>query len=82
MRSFIADQRLPMVYLPKFREYGISYSDGISFQTFNFCPWCGCPLPPSLRDEWFDRIEALGLDPDLDEAPLDFQSNRWWQADD
>lgn len=81
MRDFVADERLPIDCLPKFREYGLGYLDGVSLQGINFCPWCGCRLPASLRHEWFDRIEALGLDPDSDVMPLDFQSDRWWQVD-
>ena len=49
----------------KFNEYGIPVLDGFgrsagsSYITLDFCPWCGAKLPPSKRDEYFDRLEAI-----------------------
>ncbi|WP_156356111.1 DUF6980 family protein [Sphingomonas sp. Leaf22] len=50
---------------------------GAARQTLFFCPWCGERLPPSLRDRWFDELEALGIDPDIGPIPEDFQSSAW-----
>jgi hypothetical protein len=33
-------------------------------QTIEYCPWCGARLPSSLRDEYFERLEQLGLEPE------------------
>ncbi|MGI8677337.1 MAG: histidine phosphatase family protein [Jatrophihabitans sp.] len=33
------------------------------------CPFCGATLPPSLRDEWFEKVWAMGLEPDDPRVP-------------
>jgi hypothetical protein len=72
---------LPVEYIRKYREWGISYVDGGSaIQMIQFCPWCGCKLPESLRDEWFDRIERLGFDPGDLRIPAQMQDDRWWKV--
>lgn len=69
-----------LVYNPKFREYGLLVTDGgSSVIRITFCPWCGVPLPRSLRDAWFDALEARGFDPHDDELPEDLRSDAWWQ---
>ncbi|HVV77271.1 MAG TPA: hypothetical protein VHC43_14670 [Mycobacteriales bacterium] len=48
----------------------------------SFCPWCGAPLPPSRRDEWYERLHGLGyLDPGNEEIPPEFNSDAWWRSD-
>jgi hypothetical protein len=38
-------------YSARFNEYGIIIHDGgSSVCRIKFCPWCGSPLPESLRD--------------------------------
>lgn len=44
-----------------------------------FCPWCAKKLPDSLRDEWFEALEKLGLDPTEDEIPPDYRDETWWR---
>ena len=64
MTEAVADQQLPLVFIPKFREYGVQVLDGgTSFLALSFCPWCATKLPSSLRDQWFDEMERLGVDP-------------------
>ncbi|MBM1172047.1 DUF6980 family protein [Microvirga arabica] len=68
-------------YWPHFREFGIPVEDGgSSVIALKYCPWTGCQLPPSLRDEWFTQIEALGLDPDDAAVPEEFRSDQWWRS--
>jgi len=68
-----------IVFVPKFREYGIKITDGgSSYLEINFCPWCGSRLPDSLRDEWFDRLEHLNIDLAIDTIPEDFLDDRWY----
>ncbi|MGN7158827.1 DUF6980 family protein [Sphingomonas sp. SAFR-052] len=64
-------------YDSRFDEYWVAA--GSAQQCLFYCPWCGQKLPPSKRDEWFDAIERLGLDPWADEVPEDFQSDAWWR---
>jgi hypothetical protein len=57
-------------YSPRFREYGLLIHDGgTSVSTIRFCPWCGTGPPDSLRDRWFEELEALGIDPWGEEVP-------------
>lgn len=68
-------------YSERFDEYGLWVHDGpagsaSSWIEIRHCPCCGVALPDSRRDEWFDRLEALGVEPD--EAPDAMQSHGWW----
>lgn len=79
MAERLADGTTGVVYVPKFREYGIRVLDGgTSFIVIQFCPWCGVLLPGSLRDEWFDELERRGLSPYGVDIPEEFVSDRWW----
>lgn len=79
--DFKKNNEFGLIYLPKFREYGFEYLDGgTSFQQILFCPWCGARLPVSLRDEWFNRLEALGIDTLMcTDIPIKFQTSEWWE---
>jgi hypothetical protein len=39
-------------------------------------------LPESRRDEWFERIESLGLEPDDERIPEELKSGAWWRGKD
>jgi hypothetical protein len=79
MKASIENSEIPIRYTPKFREYGIEILDGgTSKLDLCYCPWCGTKLPESLRDDWFDRLEELGVDPFSDAVPEIFQDDRWW----
>jgi hypothetical protein len=73
-------ERLRVVrYLPKFREYGLPvHNGGTSKLSISFCPFCGVVLPSSVRDEWFDRLEALGLEPGDEAIPEALLTDEWW----
>jgi hypothetical protein len=78
MRQHLIKDELPISYVPKFREYGIDYPGSSSFQTIQFCPWCGTRLPESLRDAWFEELDRLGLDPD-GQLPARLLTDSWWR---
>jgi hypothetical protein len=78
MATAIEDSRVPLVYLPRFREFGLAV-DADVIQTIEHCPWCGVRLPDSLRDRYFERLEQLGLGPESSELPLDLRSDAWWR---
>jgi len=63
-----------------FNEYGLIVHDGGSSSiTIEFCPWCGTQLPESLRDRWFDELEALGFDnPFEQDIPKKYKTNEWY----
>jgi hypothetical protein len=78
MTTHIESKELYLKYSPRFREYGISYADGsVSQQTIHCCPWCGSKLPSSLRLEWFEELDLLGIEPD-DKLPAELISDEWW----
>lgn len=69
-------------FSPKFDEYGLWIHDGpggsaASRLLIDFCPFCGTALPRARRDDWFDRLELLGLEPE--DAPDDMQRYGWWR---
>ena len=77
--NFTSSGELGLIYLDKFREFGIQYRDGgTSYQHIKFCPFCGTRLPSSLRDKWFDEIEKAGIDPWGEEVPELYETSKWW----
>jgi hypothetical protein len=83
MRQHLQRREVAIRYIPKFREYGIHIEDGgTSFQEIRFCPWCGRPLPPSLRDRWFEELDALGLEPDSPALSDRYKTDEWWKSRD
>jgi hypothetical protein len=80
MEHTLAEADYPLIYYDKFREYGIRILDGgSSFVLINFCPFCGIALPPSLRDEWFARLDKLGIEPEDPHVPPEMKSGTWWR---
>lgn len=79
MAVALGEPDLPVVYVAKFREYGILVGHGPTYQVIEHCPWCGQQLPSSLRDEFFDRVERMSLEPESSDLPLDFRSDAWWR---
>ena len=67
-------------YSAKLREYSISAISSPSY-TATYCSSCGVKFPTDLRDEWFDIIEGMGLDPwmDRDKIPEEFKTDAWWK---
>jgi len=47
--------------------------------SISFCPVCGERFPLSLRNEWFDRLKALGVDPFKDIVPTPYADGTWWR---
>lgn len=79
----LADPDIPLRYTPWFREYGIVIQDGgTSMLVIDHCPFCGTRLPRSVRAEWFDRLDALGLEPEDNRVPPEMRSDRWWRLRD
>jgi len=81
MRLAITSDDVPMIYVPKLREFGIRVLDGgTSYIELLYCPWSGDKLPASLRDHWFDELERRGIDPGTDEVPPEFLDHRWYSS--
>jgi len=82
MKWAIEEGETSLRFVSKFAEYGIAVDDGGSSSIqLNYCPWCGNRLPESKRTEWFERLEALKIDPLGEEIPHDFQSDAWYAGD-
>ena len=80
MRHAIESEEVPILYIPKYREFGIRILDGgTSYIVLEFCPRCGAKLPKSLRDAWFDALEQRGIDPTGSNIPPEFTDERWYQ---
>jgi len=79
MEKLLDEGKTPITYLDKFREYCFVLGE-VQLQTITYCPWCGTKLPTSLRDEWFDQLEALGLEPESPDIPLSLTSGSWWRS--
>ena len=75
----VAEERLPVWFNARFREWGIKYVDGVSSYELLFCPWDGEELPGSLRDAWFERLDRLGMEPEDPRVPEAMRSDRWWR---
>lgn len=76
----LLDPDVPIDYYDVYREVTIKVLDGgSSGLLLSFCPFCGWRFPDSLRDEWFDRLEELGIEPEDPMLPLAMRSNAWWQ---
>lgn len=80
MATHLESDELHLSYVPKFREYGIDYlkHSGGGIQVINFCPWCGTKLSLTLRDQWFNELDRLGLEPD-NQLPDNLQDDSWWR---
>jgi hypothetical protein len=74
------DEARSIVYIPEFREYGARILDGgSSIKVIYYCPWCATKLPSSLRMEWFDEMDKLGLEWGDPNTPAHLQDDTWWR---
>ena len=86
--EFASDNETAVCYRPELREFWIPVVDGpvidgsASGIVITHDPWSGRALPAPLRNEWFDQIEALGVDtaePSFRSGlPSEFNSETWW----
>jgi hypothetical protein len=80
MESYLVDGEVALTYTRKFRAYGIDVQErfGGGSIAIHYCPWCGSPLPKDLADEWFDRLEQMGLEPEDSDVPVEMLTDAWW----
>lgn len=77
MHNALEHAEFPMHYSGAFDEFGMRLSSAYEYAVLRHCPWCARPLPRSRRDDWFDRLESLGMDPWQDDIPEAFRSAAW-----
>lgn len=76
---FLGEGKLPIDYDGRMREFSILIPTSSARQILNYCPWSGKKFPASLRDEFCDLIEAMGLEPfETSTHPSEFNSEEWW----
>jgi hypothetical protein len=68
-------------YDATFDEYGLWIHDGpsgfaSSSLQIEHCPFCGIELPSSRREQWFDQLDAQGVEPE--DAPDALKGYGWW----
>ena len=78
MLSAVRSDDLPVMYDRATRSWGIVWQGDGSCQSIAYCPFCSAKLPDDLSDEWFTRLDKLGLEPET--APEDMRSDRWWKT--
>jgi hypothetical protein len=79
LQNAVRDPTIPIVFVPKFREYGIQVFDGgSSYIQIEYCPWCRAKLPKSLRAKWLRAIRALGFEPGDKKVPPEYLDERWY----
>ena len=82
MREQLADERVPIGYSARYREYWLPLIAGHDArQLLSFCPWCGVKLPRSLRDKYFNAVEPLGFDAmtDKNDLPPQYRDDTRWR---
>jgi len=70
-----------IIHNERFDEYELlgRYGDH-SVTTIQYCPWCGVKLPESMREQWVERLEALGFDdPATQEIPEEYKTGAWYR---
>jgi hypothetical protein len=82
---YYIDESVDIRYNDVFREFSLGILDGGSSRlVIKFCPFTGKKLPESLRDEWFDKLNEIGIYPNgpfIDEnIPLPFTTDNWWNV--
>jgi hypothetical protein len=71
-----------VAYTPRFNEYGLLIHDGgTSFIVIRYCPWCGKELPRSVRNDFFDRMDQLGIDYPDEAPPSECADSTWWERE-
>jgi len=69
-----------LVYNEPLDEYGILLRDGdVEYVLISHCPWCATKLPQSRRDDWFDALEARGIEVGVEakDLPEEFLTAAW-----
>jgi len=81
MFNNIYSEDVVIVYIPRFREYGIRILDGGSSKIkIEYCPWCGKTLPKSLAEEWFAHLKKMGIEDSRSKhLPREYRSDAWWK---
>lgn len=78
MQKALQDTEHPLYYSSAYQEFGIQLSSKFEYRVMSYCPWCNSRLPESRRDQWFEKLEEIGIDPWDHDIPIHFLSSAWW----
>lgn len=83
MAFFLGERKVRVGFSEVFRSYHIETTSDAA-QNIEYCPWCGATLPASLRHEWFQLADALGIEDPLEalwdkRVPEEMQTSAWWR---
>lgn len=82
LEGVLAQGETLLSYYAPYREWGLRVLDGgSSVIGLRFCPWCGQEFPSSLRDQWYDRLEALGMESNDVDLPPELLTEEWWRSE-
>lgn len=87
MDYVLEDCRIPLEYIPIFREYIIPAAYSYQGRQIHFCGWCGSKLPSSLRHTYFELLELTQSPQEnfarlaqmQQQLPEEFKSDAWWK---
>lgn len=85
MSDFLEDERIPLKYSPKYREYFFDLLHSHASQGILYCPWCGKKLPSRLGEKWFEILtQEYNISDPYDKkqsklVPEEFKSDEWWK---
>ena len=78
MKEALTDNEHPLYYSAAYQEFGLQLASKYEYSILNYCNWCGVQLPNSRRDQWFEELEAQGIDPWEQDIPINYLSSAWW----
>ena len=73
------------IYNTRFREYGVkAVRKRGPYTPMTFCPACGRPLEPSLRDLWAKLLQkehgiVNPFETPIAQLPKSFRTDQWWK---
>ncbi len=76
-RMLDAIDEYAVVYWDEFRLHAIEVpGESVMFEVY-YCPFCGCPLPSSLKNRWFGELERISTESSY--VPLEIRTRDRWQ---
>ena len=87
MDYIFQDQRIPLEYIPVFREYIVPATYAYQGDQIFYCSWCGAKLPSSVRENYFNTLKKeFNIPTTITELaaiyhhlPSEFKSDKWWK---
>ena len=76
---FLHEGKIPLLYIPYLRTFGIRLIHTEAYQQLYYCPWSGKKFPQSLEDIYFATLEKIKVEPyEREKIPPQMQNEEWW----